>query len=140
MSLDTIAIVIMSVALISMLVLLVIQHRSRLDILEKYVRSEIEKSAILDRLEELSKENQLKNIENSDGFLKFVSDSREWAFKYIEDVQHAFVQFNDVITSELDYADKYGTLDLSSPSKESLAKVSKAYKELKKMLPEDMVK
>ncbi len=39
-------------------------------------------------------QNELKKrednaIEKTDGFLKFVSESREWAFKYIEDVQQA---------------------------------------------------
>lgn len=38
--------------------------------------------------EHLAKE-VIKNqtIENNDGFLKFVSDSRDWAFQYIEEVQ-----------------------------------------------------
>ncbi len=29
------------------------------------------------------------SIEQTDGFVKFISESRDWAFKYIEDVQEA---------------------------------------------------
>lgn len=136
---DIVALVALSVTVVFLLVLLIIQRKSRLEILEKYVRSEIEKSVILDKLEEVIKENELKNIEGSDGFLKFVSDSREWAFKYIEDVQDAFKKFDGQISPDLDYADTYGILSMDMPSKDALARISKAYKELKQMLPQDMV-
>ena len=136
---DIIALVVLSVTVVFLLVLLIIQRRSRLDILEKYVRSEIEKSVIIEKLEEVTKENELKSIEGSDGFLKFVSDSREWAFKYIEDVQDAFAKFNNIVSPDLDYADKYGLIDMDTPSKHAMARISKAYKELKEMLPKDMI-
>ena len=136
---DIVALVALSVTVVFLLVLLIIQRKSRLEILEKYVRSEIEKSVILDKLEEVIKENELKNIEGSDGFLKFVSDSREWAFKYIQDVQDAFKKFDGQISPDLDYADTYGILSMDMPSKDALARISKAYKELKQMLPQDMV-
>lgn len=136
---DIIAIFIVSSISMFLLILLLIQRKSKLEILGKYVESEIQKAIIIEKLEELSKENELKSIENSDGFLKFVSDSREWAFKYIEDVQEAFGKFDKAITADLDYADTYGILSMDMPSKDALARISKAYKELKKMLPEDMV-
>lgn len=139
MMFDIVALVAMSAAIVFLLVLLIIQRKSRLEILEKYIRSEIEKSVVLDKLEEVIKENELKSIEGSDGFLKFVSDSREWAFKYIEDVQDAFKKFDGQISSDLDYADTYGILSMDMPSKDALARISKAYKELKQMLPQDMV-
>lgn len=139
MSLDITALVIMSTMVVFLLVLLIVQRKSRLNILEKYVMSEIDKSVIMDKLEELVRENELKSIEGSDGFLKFVSDSREWAFKYIEDVQHAFKKFDEEISPDLEYADTYGILSMDMPSKDALAKISKAYKELKHMLPQDMV-
>lgn len=139
MILDIVALVTMSATVVFLLVLLIIQRKSRLEILEKYVRSEIEKSVVLEKLEEVVKENELKSIESSDGFLKFVSDSREWAFKYIEDVQDAFKKFDGQISPDLDYADTYGILSMDMPSKDALARISKAYKELKQILPQDMV-
>jgi hypothetical protein len=139
MTLDVVALVILSSISVFLLILLFIQRKSKLDVLEKYVEAETQKAIMMDKLEEALKENELKSIENSDGFLKFVSDSREWAFKYIEDVQDAFAKFNDRITPELEYADKYGILDMDSPSKESLSRINRAYKDLKKILPQDMV-
>lgn len=139
MILDIIALILTSGISIFLMILLIIQRKSRLEILEKYVRSEIEKSVILEKLEEVIKENELKNIEGSDGFLKFVSDSREWAFKYIEDVQDAFKKFDGQISADLEYADTYGILSMDMPSKDALARISKAYKELRQMLPQDMI-
>lgn len=139
MMLDIIALVITSSACIFLLILLVLQRKSRLDIMKKYLESEFEKAIVIDRIEDMIKENQLKSIEGSDGFLKFVSDSREWAFKYIEDVQDAFKKFDAQISPDLEYADTYGVLSMDMPSKDALARISKSYKDLKKMLPEDMV-
>jgi hypothetical protein len=137
--LDTISLVVISSISILLLILLMIQRKRTAEALAKYIEAEIERAAILDKLEEIIKENELKSIEGSDGFLKFVSDSREWAFKYIEDVQEAFGKFDDAIAPDLDYADKYGILSMDMPSKDALARISTAYKELKKMLPQDMV-
>lgn len=139
MILDIVSLVITSGVSLFLLVLLIMQRKARLELLEKYVRSEIEKSIVLEKLEDVIKENELKTIEGSDGFLKFVSDSREWAFKYIEDVQSAFAKFDDIVTPDLDYADKYGFIDMDTPSRAAIAKISKAYKELKEMLPKDMI-
>lgn len=139
MILDIISLIVTSAISVFLLILLIIQRKLKLEILEKYVRSEIEKSVILEKLEEVIKENELKNIEGSDGFLKFVSESREWAFKYIEDVQKAFGKFDKQISPDLDYADTYGSIDMDTSSKHALAKISRAYKELKQMLPQDMV-
>ncbi len=44
------------------------------------------------KMEELVKKQDVKKIEETDGFLKFVTESREWAFKYIEDVQSAIIK------------------------------------------------
>lgn len=139
MILDIIALVITSSISIFLLILLIIQRKRTLEALEKYVEEAIDKAIVMDKLKEVMDENDLKTIEGSDGFLKFVSDSREWAFKYIEDVQDAFVRFDKIIMPDLDYADTYGILSMDAPSKDALARISKAYKELKKMLPEDMV-
>ena len=74
------------------------------------------------------------NLETNDGFVKFISDSRDWAFKYIEDVQKALEEFDKKISPTIDYYSTYGTtidglhIDLTK-------QVSEAYEELKKVLP-----
>ncbi len=49
----------------------------------------IDKIVLIDKLTELVNEKESKSIEQTDGFVKFLSESRDWAFKYIEDVQQA---------------------------------------------------
>ena len=43
------------------------------------------------KLEEMAKQQDAKKLEDNDGFVKFLSESRDWAFQYIEDVQKSIV-------------------------------------------------
>ena len=70
-------------------------------------------------------------------FLKFISDSREWAFNYIEQFQSELNKFTKDVDSTIEYFDKYGNLGAETPDKEALRKISLAYKELIKLLPEE---
>jgi hypothetical protein len=40
-----------------------------------------------------------KALETNDDFIKFVSDSRDWAFNYIEDVQQAIQELKTSVES-----------------------------------------
>jgi hypothetical protein len=92
----------------------------------KILQAELDKLALLAKIEELGKEAGLVTPGN-DGFLKFVSQSRDWAFSYIEDAQKAIENFQAVATPIL--YDKSNLLDM----KELIL----AYEELLKMLPEN---
>ena len=60
-------------------------------------------------------------------FLKFISDSREWAFDYIETVQSAVKEFKKQIEPEVQYFEKFGeVLGTNVPHYMSLEKISKA--------------
>ena len=52
-----------------------------------------------DKLQEMVKSQDKKNIEETDGFLKFVTESREWAFQYIEQVQKAISKLQETASS-----------------------------------------
>ena len=54
----------------------------------------VEKSALVARLDVLLNEEDSKNVESTEGFLRFVSQSREWAFEYIEDIQQALYAYD----------------------------------------------
>lgn len=41
-----------------------------------------------------------KNLEDKDGFIKFLSESREWAFSYIEEVQESIKYLEEAIKSK----------------------------------------
>ena len=58
-------------------------------LVKEAVQLNIDKIILLDKLEKFVQEKDNKALEDSEGFLKFISQSRDWAFAYIEDVQKA---------------------------------------------------
>lgn len=77
------------------------------------------------------------NDASKDNFLKFVSDSREWAFDYIEMVQTQLKEFIDVADKEFKHFDEYGIITEGMPHYESMKLISNEYKKLKSLLPEE---
>jgi hypothetical protein len=73
----------------------------------------------------------------NEDFLKFVSDSRDWAYQYIEDAQESLNKFITEIEPEITYFDEYGVVGSAYPHYYSMKKISAAYKELKKILPDN---
>lgn len=76
---------------------------------------------------------------HKENFIKFLSDSREWAFGYIEEVQSGLKKFIEEIEPEIEYYNQYGIVveGMVSPHDKALQKISKEFQELKKLLPED---
>ena len=85
----------------------------------------------------LNAENKTDKEKSDEAFLKFVSDSRDWAYQYIDDVQSSLGKFINDIEPEIAYFDEYGVASSAYPHYHSMKKISGAYKELKKMMPED---
>ena len=71
-------------------------------------------------------------------FLKFVSDSREWAYDYIEEVQKAIKDFKTTVEPHIIFFDKFGdVLSNQRPDYDAMKTISAAYKELITILPEE---
>lgn len=104
---------------------------------KELLQSNIDKTILAEKLFEASAKNLLKKETDSDAFLKFVSDSRDWAYQYIDDVQASLTKFISDIEPEIAYFDEYGVVGSAYPHYHSMKKISGAYKELKKLLPED---
>jgi hypothetical protein len=104
---------------------------------KELIQSHIDKTILAEKLFEASARNLLKKETESDAFLKFVSDSRDWAYQYIDDVQESLNKFIIDIEPEIAYFDEYGEVGSAYPHYHSMKKISGAYKELKKLLPED---
>jgi hypothetical protein len=85
----------------------------------------------------MNDENKTDQEQSNEAFLKFVSDSRDWAYQYIDEVQESLNKFITDIEPEIAYFDEYGVASSAYPHYHSMKKISGAYKELKKMLPED---
>jgi predicted Holliday junction resolvase-like endonuclease len=60
----------------------------------------LEKYTIAKQLEKLMLENESKKLEKDDGFIRFLSQSRESAFTYIEEVQEAIAKYSIEQTPE----------------------------------------
>lgn len=74
---------------------------------------------------------------HKENFIKFLSDSRDWSFSYIEDVQ---IKINKMIIDlkpDVEYFEKYESLYTGHPSYEILNKFVKSYKELQDLLPKE---
>ena len=77
---------------------------------------------------------------HNESFIKFLSDSRDWAFQYIEEVQTGLRNFIEEVEPEISYYDKYGiVVEGMIPAHDvALKKISKELNTLKKLLPEDV--
>ena len=131
-----------AIAILSIFVLLLLFNNIRLQIRNKRLviklaQEIVDKKIISDRLSEELSAQSSKNLEQSDGFLKFISQSRDWAFDYIEKVQAALLVFKNKVEPQILYAKTYGTVSGESPHTIIIDRISDAYDDLVKVMPED---
>lgn len=72
---------------------------------------------------------------HKENFIKFLSESRDWAYKYIEDVQDGLGTFIKSVDQDIKYFDEYGVIGPTGPDHDTLKRISAAYKELVKLMP-----
>lgn len=82
------------------------------------------------------KESDISDI-HQENFIKFLSDSRDWAFDYIDKSQKQIKEFIDFADKEFAFFDKYGILSEGDLHYETMKAVSEEYKKLKILLPEE---
>jgi hypothetical protein len=90
--------------------------------------------------EKIKHQNDIIDIKSDavqESFLKFVSDSRELAYEYIEEVQGGLKKFIKDIEPEIKYFEEYGSPVAIQPNYYSMKKVVEAYRELEKLLPKE---
>jgi hypothetical protein len=87
-------------------------------------------------LEKLVEQQDVINeisFKKNDDFVAFLSESRDWAFSYIEDVQTSIAKFVEKVGPVLAYYDKFGRIN-ENPSMNT---IFDAYTDLIKVLPEN---
>lgn len=127
---QTILITILSIASTSFAFLYYIQRKRNLTILAQTLEFLM--------IQEAQQENNKTDKEKAnEDFLKFVSDSRNEAYSYIEDMQASLNKFISNVEPEISYFDEYGEIGSAYPHYNSMKKISESYKELKKIMPED---
>jgi hypothetical protein len=126
------AIIGLSITSLLFVYLYVVQKRINISILANTLKTLLEQ-------EIQHKENKTDKEKANEDFLKFVSDSRDLAYEYIESVQAGLQKFIDEVEPQIDYYDRYGAAieGMVSPHDFALKKISSEFKELKKLLPED---
>jgi hypothetical protein len=132
--------VLFSTSLVTIFILLYLVIKSNLNkrkILALYIQSEMHKHMLGQKIEELQKELSTKELSETDGFVKFISQSRDWAFEYIEEVQKALTEFDKEVAPQLEWANTYGKLAGDTVHTNTVNIVSEAYKKLKAVLPEN---
>jgi hypothetical protein len=134
------------ISLSSTLILFVIAYfliTKKLNLMIKeYAKLSIDHVALQKFIESLKLDDITEQEVHKENFIKFLSDSRDWAFSYIEDVQTELKKFIEEIEPEINYFNEYGDIASMQPNYYSLKKISNAYYELSKLLPkeEDEVK
>jgi hypothetical protein len=98
------------------------------------LQSEIDKNILAEKLFESSAKNIIKKDESSEAFLKFVSDSRDWAYSYIESVQEEINSFITLVGPDIEYLDSYKPPIISE---EVTDRLIVGYKKIKDLLPKD---
>ena len=96
----------------------------------------IDRVIVMEEMRKLMSEIDSKNSNQNDGFLKFVSDSREAAFKYIEEVQSAIEEFDTKIGPAVKYYKETGKVLDRKPS-ELIRDLSEAYDKLMNSMPKE---
>ena len=107
------------------------------------VQKRANKVIIAKTLEAMLMQQLIKGTDKTDkdqaneDFLKFISDSRDWAYQYIEEVQAGLKSFIDEVGPQIDYYDHYGAAvdGMVAPHDFALKKISSEFKELKKLMP-----
>jgi hypothetical protein len=99
------------------------------------LKERIDKNIIIDKITK-DLENT-KPIEQTDAFLKFISESRDLAFSYIEDAQTGINKFVKGVQPEIEYFNNFKTISEGQPLHESMLIIAKEYEDLKKLLPSD---
>ncbi len=105
------------------------------------IRSQYQKLFIdmmlLEKIINSSEEEKIKTDESvhKENFIKFLSDSRDWAYQYIEDVQSGLKTFIDQTAPEINYFKEYGDMMGMAPNYYSMKKIAEEYEKLKSLLP-----
>jgi hypothetical protein len=100
-----------------------------------YIDKNVSDNLAKEKLEELSVEDE-NNKTSQDDFITFLTQSRQWAFDYIEQVQTAIQDFKESTGPSLEYFKEYGAV-MNLPTDQLFHQIIPAYDKLIDMLPKD---
>ena len=96
----------------------------------------IDRAIVMQEMQKLMAEIDTKDSNQNDGFLKFVSESREAAFKYIEEVQAAINEFDNRVGPVVKHYKNTGKVLERRPS-QLVRELTEAYDKLMASMPKE---
>jgi hypothetical protein len=102
-----------------------------------FIQATIDNGVLYEKFNELVSEKEKSKLEQSDGFIKFISESRDQAFNYIEKTQDEIKKFSDKVEPQVKYIETYGQAYTLEPYSEMLKTIAEAYRELMQVLPNE---
>jgi len=133
------ALIALSIISVSFFIALVYSTQKIKSISEGFASLFIAYNTLREAADSNSGSNNTEQDIHKENFIKFLSDSREWAFGYIEEVQSGLKKFIEEVEPQLEYYNNYGIVveGMVPPHDFALKKISKEFNDLKKLLPED---
>jgi putative ribosome biogenesis GTPase RsgA len=86
---------------------------------------------------EFVKKDTVDNDIHKENFIKFISDSRDWAYEYIESVQDGLSTFINAVKPDIEYFNEYGGAALVGPDHDIIKRIAIAYEDLIKLMPDE---
>lgn len=127
---EQILLIVLSMLLTTFIFLFLIQKKKNIALVANTLKFLLE--------QEMQREESKTDKEQAnEAFLKFISDSRDWAYTYIDEVQEGLNKFISDVEPEINYFKEYGDVGAMAPNYYSMKKIVESYEELKKLLPED---
>ena len=137
--LDNIIVIILATFTLSFAIayLSVLQKMSKLT--QEFSKLFISHKSLQDFVEKNNFEFKNDNDVHKENFIKFLSDSRDWAFTYIEDVQKGLEKFISNVEPEIIHFDEYSSTYEGTEYHKLMKTISQEYKELKKLMPTENI-
>ena len=112
-------------------------RKSRIIVSAALMQSMADQELIEQELKSALVEIEQREIENTDGFVKFLSESREYAFNYIEDTQKKLVDFQKQVEPMFTWARSYGLVLGENAHTKIVEDIYQEYLKLKTIIPDE---
>lgn len=115
----------------------VLLRRKVNDAIAEQLQITINLNIIRSELSKALQEIENMKLEKSDDFVKFLSNSRDWAFEYIEDAQEKISEFDKQIQKIAEWNRTYGSVVGDIPHSSKIEEINLAYDKIRSLLPEN---
>jgi flagellar hook-basal body complex protein FliE len=105
--------------------------------MKEFLSVAMDNAILKEKLSKALEVNEIDTNNDSEAFTKFLSQSRDWAFEYIEDAQEKIIKMVSDVEYDIKNFQNFTSSHDQSSNVVLLNKFIKHYDELKKMIPKD---